>query len=134
MIIKTDDGRVFINLDELDAIWSDDYRRDHYNVAVGAQSFEVSRPVADAIFAELEKCENELNHIREMSETVGQWIGRAAKAEGDIVELRNAFNAVLDQWSSDTLGQANDTLVYKLAAALIKGEESPLNPPNQVTS
>jgi hypothetical protein len=134
MVIKTGEERVFINLEELDAIWSDDYRRDHYNVGVGAQSFEVSREVAGAIFADLEKRESELDHIREMSETVGQWIGRATKAEGDIVELREAFNAVLGQWSLDTSGQANATTVYKLAAALIKGEESPLKPPKQVTS
>jgi hypothetical protein len=134
MVIKANKERVFINLDELDAIWSDDYRRDHYNVGVGAQSFEVSREVADAIFADLEKRESELDHIREMSETVGQWVGRATKAEYDVIELHKALGDVLARWSSDTSGKANATQLYQQAKDLLKAEESPADPPKQVTS
>jgi hypothetical protein len=134
MVIKIENERLFVNLEDVAAVWSDSYRHDHYNVGAGIHSFEVSRPVGEQILDALEERESELDRILEMGETVGQWIGRATKAEALITRLRSTLDAVLGQWVADTAGETTNPKLYDEAKALADARSAPADPPKQVTS
>lgn len=130
MIINADEERVFVNLDVVDAVWSDAPRRDHYNVGIGALEFEVSRQVGDTILDALEKRDSELGRFRRMM--ADQRRDRVTKAEERVAELHRVLGEVLKQWSADTADLPDNQALWKEANELIKN--TPAGPPEQVTA
>lgn len=134
MVIKTENETLFVDLDEVEAIWSDDYRRDHYNVGVGSHTFEVSRPVADKILDAMERRDNEIARILETANSSLQEIGHEAKAAIDVIELRRVLGDVLGQWVADTAGETTNPALYDKAKAMADGRSAATDPPKQVSS